>query len=217
LLILATKRNKLYINFQIFKQALQHYPIFSISDIRKKIPQFDRKRLGEWQQKGYLRAIARGFYAWPDAINDLQDQWALACKVYAPSYISLQSALSFYGFIPEGVFAITAVTTLKTRTFHSGSTNFMYRNIRQPLFFGYAIKKAPNGMPLNLAFPEKALLDIIYFSPGLKNPDDFEALRLNKWQIGEVIDQEMMAGLGAAMGGKRFAGRLAVFTEWLNG
>lgn len=204
------------LGIQSFRQALEHYPIFSLTDIKKKFPGFDRKRLIEWQAKGYLAPVARGFYAWPGRLNHVADKWALACKVYAPAYISLEAALSFYGFIPEGVFSVTAITTHKTRRFFSGNTGYIFRNLKPSLFFGYFIEKAPNSLPYCLASPEKGLLDVFYLTPHVKGPDDFEAMRFNKWQIRGEIDQGKLAAYGKAMGGKSFAGRVAAFISWVN-
>ena len=36
--------------------------------------------------------------------------WPLAACIHGPSYISFESALAFYGLIPEGVRAITSAT-----------------------------------------------------------------------------------------------------------
>jgi predicted transcriptional regulator of viral defense system len=202
--------------FQQFRVNMGHFPVFSLPDIRKKFPSFDRKRLVEWQQKGYILPVCRGFYAWPDAIKTIEDKWAFAGKVYSPSYVSLQSALSHYGFIPEGVFSVTSVSTLKTREFEAMGTAFKYRSIKPELFFGYGIHSAPDGQPYCLAFPEKALLDMLYFHPELDGEDGFEAFRLQKWQIREVINPVMFTDFGDAMGGKKFAARWRAFLKWAN-
>ena len=45
----------------------------------------------------------------------------VANKIYSPSYISLETALSYYGLIPESVYALTSVSTRKTISFNKAS------------------------------------------------------------------------------------------------
>jgi hypothetical protein len=201
---------------QIFREKLTHLPVFSIQDIRKFFPAFDRKRLVEWKDKGYITAISRGFYAWPGALYSEQDKWAMACKVYPPAYISMESALSYYGMIPEAVFSNTAITTHKTRAFSVNETGFFFRTIQPSLFFGYTFQRAPNGMPYSLAYPEKVLLDWLYLHPFIKDPNDFESLRWNKAAWLSVIDQHRMTNYKAAFDGHTFNHRFNIFQSWLH-
>jgi hypothetical protein len=201
---------------QVFREKLAHLPIFSINDIRKYFPAFDRKRLVEWKDKGYISAISRGFYAWPIEIVAEQDKWAMACKVYPPAYISMESALSYYGIIPEGVFSITAIATHKTRAFLVDDTSFIFRTMKPSLFFGYTFRHAPNGMPYSLAYPEKALLDWLYFHTSLKDQTDFESLRWNKAAWLTVIEKDRMTNYKAAFDGHAFNLRFNIFQAWLH-
>ncbi len=61
----------------------------------------------------------------------------IANKLYAPSYVSFEMALSYYGLIPEGVYAITSATSKKTATFQTPIGKFSYRTLKPQLFFGY--------------------------------------------------------------------------------
>src|SRR5438552_1939663 len=45
--------------------------------------------------------------------------WLVANKLLRPSYISLETALTHYGAIPESIYAVTSVTPLTTKTFHA--------------------------------------------------------------------------------------------------
>jgi predicted transcriptional regulator of viral defense system len=70
--------------------------------------------LGRWVRQGYLVRLRQGYYALPEFRKSTEFVLWLANIIYKPSYISLHTALSFYGIIPVAVPQITSVTTLKT-------------------------------------------------------------------------------------------------------
>ena len=85
-----------------------------------------------------------------------------ANRMYRPSYVSLHTALAFYEMIPEAVVQTTNVTTLKTADFQNDLGEFSYKSVREDLMFGYDIKPIADGRTVQLATPEKALLDLLY-------------------------------------------------------
>lgn len=120
------------------------YPVISLNDILKAMPNFNRIQLDRWEKKGYVKKIRREYYALPTALeSDSQISSELAFyaanKIYSPSYISLEKALKIYNFIPEEVFQITSVSTKKTSTFNTSIGSFSYRHIKPSLFFGYVL------------------------------------------------------------------------------
>ncbi len=86
----------------------------------------------------------------------------IANKLYQPSYISLEKALSHYGIIPEVVYTITSITTKPTREFITPKAVFSYQKIKQIAFTGYSPIHIEGGVVL-FAEPEKALIDYLYF------------------------------------------------------
>ena len=66
-------------------------------------------------QKGELIRLKRGLYIRPDCLEDPRWKAAIANRLYGPSYISLQSALRWWGLIPEQVPHTTSVTFKKNR------------------------------------------------------------------------------------------------------
>lgn len=85
----------------------------------------------------------------------------IANKIYRPSYISLETALSYYGIIPETVYSITSVTSKPTREFDALGMSFMYTRIKQATFRGYITQKE-DDYAYFIAEPEKALADYLY-------------------------------------------------------
>ncbi len=110
-------------------------------------------------KKGYITKFRKGIYGFAgEYINEM----LIANKVYQPSYISLEYALMFYNIIPETVYAITSVTSRKSREFVINNISYSYHHIKQQAFTGY-IKKYFDGQMSLIAEPEKALADYLYF------------------------------------------------------
>jgi predicted transcriptional regulator of viral defense system len=177
-------------NFVAFQNTFKRFPLISVSDILKHDPGFDTRRLVEWQKKGYIEKIKNGFYCFTDQQKNELFYFLAAGKIYKPAYVSLESALSYYGLIPEGVFSVTAITTNNTATYHSKLCSFYFRHLKASLFFGYRLLNY-NGFFINMAEPEKALLDYLY----LNKPNTTEALiemRINKVIAKELFNNNIM-------------------------
>ena len=114
--------------------------------------------LHRYTKRGFLIRLKRGLYSLYDAnILDLY----LANKLYEPSYISLEFALSYYRVIPETVYEITSVTPKSTRRFSALGKLFSYRRIKAEAFTGYSINHQ-RGLSFTIADPEKAFVDLTY-------------------------------------------------------
>ena len=118
-----------------FERGFKKYAVISIIDIKKRYPDFDNRRLVEWQQKGYLIKVKRGYYCFGERKKGEHFLYFTANKIYTQSYISLESALAYYNLIPEGVFIITSITTKNTANYDSSIGNFEYKHIKPNLFF----------------------------------------------------------------------------------
>lgn len=160
------------------KNKLKDFVVFSLNDIRKFEKSFDRRRLSEWQKKGYIKKIIKGYYLFSDINIDQNVLYLIANKIYKPSYVSFESALSFYQFIPESIYAITSANARNTYTFKSPYGEFIYKKIKPNLMFGYTIITIKNN-PFNIAEPEKSILDYLYIKSDLKSKGDFEELRID--------------------------------------
>jgi predicted transcriptional regulator of viral defense system len=150
--------------------------------------------LVRWQEKGYILKIRNKWYAFNDAESYENLEWLAANLIYAPSYISLHSALSWYNLIPEMITSTTSVTTLKTNKFSTPLGSFDYNSIRPELFgFGYTLEGMNNsgiekGRQIMIATPGKALLDFFYIYSFYKTEKEIENLRLNESELKKLID-----------------------------
>lgn len=119
--------------------------------------------------------LKRGIYAF--SINP-PTKFEVANKLYQPSYISFETALSHYSVIPETVYTITSATTKRPKEFNVQNSVFKYYKIKKKLFFGYQPRKIKDKTIL-IAEKEKALLDYIYIL-SLKKQPFIERLDLKK-------------------------------------
>ena len=110
-------------------------------------------------KSGLFIKLRNQFYALKDSNPS---HYFIANKLYQPSYISLEKALSHYGIIPETVYTITSITTKPTREFKTPKGIFSYQSIKKEAFTGYEPKKI-DGLTVLFAEPEKALADYLYF------------------------------------------------------
>lgn len=129
------------------------------------------------KKQGYVQSVKRGLYKLSDeSVPDLY----LANKLYEPSYISLEFALSYHRVIPETVYEITSVTPKATRRFETLGKIYSYHKIKKTAFTGYTIEKQ-KWFSFQIADPEKAFVDSNYFRMlgGLKPISRYNKEKIN--------------------------------------
>jgi predicted transcriptional regulator of viral defense system len=142
------------------------YYVFSLDDLSLFHPDERRANLAKlvyrWRRKGWICALKRGLYelCYPNE-RTIPDVY-IANRLYGPSYVSLETALSHYGIIPEVSMAVTSITTKPTRRFRNKHGLFIFRSVKTKVFSGYHIEKH-RGFEVLYADPEKALVDYLYF------------------------------------------------------
>lgn len=196
------------------KEALKHFTVFSINDIKQIDRSFFRARLNEWQDKGYIRKIIRGYYIFSDLVLDENVIFEIANRIYSPSYISFEIALSYYGLIPERIYGITSASTRRTYNFKTPIAEFIYRTITPRLFSGYNLVKYDNKY-FKMASVEKAILDYFYINSNLKDKDDFAGLRINKSIFLKQVNEEKLYKFLEEFGKKTLTKRITAFLEFI--
>lgn len=118
---------------------------------------------------GWLLPVKRGFYISGSKLNSGRPENALlANHLLGPSYVSMDTALSFHGVIPERVYEITSVTTKASRSFDTPVGRFSYTRLPLPYYsFGIEMVELSDEQCALIASPEKALCDKIINTPGL--------------------------------------------------
>jgi predicted transcriptional regulator of viral defense system len=186
-----------------FREKMRNHAIFSLSDVNLIDPNFDHRRLNEWQHQGYIRKLRRGYYLFADTTVDEKTLFLAANKLYAPSYVSLEMALSIYGLIPESVYTVTSVSSRKTATFETPIAQFSYRCVKPSLMFGYRLESS-RGQNFRIADLEKAVLDYLYLNPHIVRPDDFAEWRFNSRIFLERADLGKLRRYAEAFGNRLF-------------
>jgi predicted transcriptional regulator of viral defense system len=198
-----------------FKQIFKEYVVFSKNEINKYIPGFNKMNLIYWQDKGYIKKIKNNWYCFTDKEISQDVLFNIANKIYAPSYISLETALSFYGFIPEAVFLTTSISTLKTNEFDTFTGRFSYRSVKKNIFFGYKIIET-NKLSFKIAEAEKAILDFLYFNSTIKTHLDLRAFRLNKINMINDIDFNKITAYANLFNSKVLLKRLDFLKKYID-
>jgi predicted transcriptional regulator of viral defense system len=167
-------------NYLEFKDKMFDLACFSGHQVYAWQPDFDRNIFSYWIKRGLLIRLWQRYYSFPEYLNKPDYSMCFANRIYRPSYVSLHTALAFYGLIPEAVVRVTSVSTLKTASFSNPFGVYSYKSIANDLLFGYDLKPIADGGTLQLALPEKALLDLLYLYPFYNTEDDIEALRFDE-------------------------------------
>jgi predicted transcriptional regulator of viral defense system len=165
--------------------------LFSISDFRRVFGVSLRaaQEFIKDHRKDLFLKVRNGLYA---LRTDLPAEEAIANRLYAPSYISFEYALSRYGIIPESVYTITSATTRITREFIVNDKAFAYSRIKKQAYRGYKTEKI-GGVTVLIAEPEKALADYLYFVD-LKRKTLNERLNVRKLRKKAVVEYVRLFG-----------------------
>ena len=179
-------------NYLTFRKQFFGQACVNINQVYAFDQGFDRNNLSRWVKKGLLVRLRQGYYTFAEYLASSDHVYYFANRIYKPSYISLHTALSFYGIIPEAVANITSVTGLKTARFSSAFGEFDYRSVKEKLFFGYDHKLFGNDLTVLFAFPEKAIIDLLYLYPFYCTEDEMIHLRLDRDVLDDILDVERL-------------------------
>lgn len=126
-------------------------------------------KISELVKSGELLSLRRGLYvAGPELDLPVPDSFLIANHMRGPSYVSLESALSYWGMIPERVFEISSVTLKTSKVYTNQVGTFSFRHSSAP-YYSFGIQReelAPQQMVM-IASREKALCDKIVLTSGV--------------------------------------------------
>lgn len=142
-------------------------------------PEDVRRQLSRWKASGKILQLRRNLYTLAPPWRRVDPHpFLIANELLNPSYVSLQSALAYYGLIPEAVPVTTSVTTGRTCRFDTPFGRFEYRHIHPDIFFGYSRVLITRGQEVLISQSSKALLDLVYLTPKGDSYEHLESLRL---------------------------------------
>jgi hypothetical protein len=143
------------------------YNIFSHSALMNLIPGSSDKRYGIVKRaiaSGEIIHLRKGLYCLAQRYRRHPlDLFETAQHIYGPSYISLESALAYHGWIPESVHTVTSACMPRSRDFKTPAGHFSYRRVPTQIFYDHvdALGSAQQGR-FFMARPLKALADYVY-------------------------------------------------------
>lgn len=156
-----------------------------------------RGKINSLSKKGLIKSIKQGVYLVSEDLGlRPYSKEILANLIYGPSYISLETALSSYGFIPERVTMTTSVCQGRGKSFITTAGEFEYHHIKESIYSaGIQLKEVFKGAFCQYATPEKALLDFMYikeFKGKFKNQKDYFKYLLDSYRFDlQAIENEI--------------------------
>ncbi|MCH5218600.1 MAG: hypothetical protein J1F07_08670 [Muribaculaceae bacterium] len=196
-----------------FYNIWHHRICFNINQVLAWDVSFQRSNLSRWINKGYIRKLRKEWYIFSDCLSYPGIQYLIANKIYAPSYVSLQSALCFYGIIPESVVDVTSVSARDTKHFESPLGLCFYSKIKRELFFGYRVMEFDKIGAIKFATPEKAILDFLYFNSFYNTQKDMIELRFDETFMQEELDRDLLFSLLSRFNNKRLENRITTLID----
>jgi predicted transcriptional regulator of viral defense system len=161
-------------------------------------PRLISMQLSRWKKAGKLCQLRRGLYTLAPPFQKIQPHpFLLANRLVPASYVSLQSALAYYGMIPEHTPVTTSVTTGRPGRRDTPLGVFDFIHLQASLFAGFDFIDVSDSQQAFVASPEKALLDLVYITPGGDRRAYLQELRL---QDLDRLDLDALEGLARQMG-----------------
>ena len=147
-------------------QPLSHQLLVSI------FKEYERPndKIYQLAKEGVIQSVKKGLYVAGPALNidRKPEPFLLANHILGPSYVSVETALAYYGLIPERVYEIASMTTQARRKFNTPLGTFTYARLPLPYYaFGIRSEKLADDQYAMVASPEKALCDKIITTSGL--------------------------------------------------
>lgn len=116
-----------------------------------------RQKINYYVRNNSIANIRRGIY-----VKENFDPEELACRIYTPSYISLDYVLRKAGVIFQYDERLTQVSYL-SRSIEAGNYKFVFSKIRGDILLNISgIVRKERG--INIAATERALLDMLYLN-----------------------------------------------------
>jgi len=128
-----------------------------------------KDKVSDLERKGTIIRLKRGLYVVSPAVTGKELSVELiANHLYGPSYVSMESALRFYGVIPERVYNTSSMTIKRSRTLTNSFGQFNYIYCPSTYYSIGVNQIIHDEYAFMIASPEKALCDLIAYTPKLR-------------------------------------------------
>ncbi|MDZ7290688.1 MAG: type IV toxin-antitoxin system AbiEi family antitoxin domain-containing protein [candidate division KSB1 bacterium] len=156
---------------ELLEQTIAHYGHLVSTDDLKHIFKGKyqdaeiRQQIARLAQRGWLVRIKRGLYV---VISDITSLAAnnvsllrISNALNKRSYVSLSSALFYYGLVDQLLQTVTAITNTRTRQYQFQNFTFAFSKVQDDFYFGFSEKRV-EGKLVKIADLEKVVLDFLY-------------------------------------------------------
>lgn len=117
--------------------------------------QFPQNKLAALEKSGAIIRVKKNLYV---VAQGLISRELVANHLYGPSYLSLQSALAYYGMIPERVYSVLSMTLKRSKTYRTPLGEFSYQTVNAAYFhLGINQETVAQSYTFLLASPTKAI------------------------------------------------------------
>lgn len=194
------------------------YPILTDRDMALIFDGTPDSRYGKVKRliaQGKLIHVRRGVYCIAKELGPrlAPHPFMLANKILYASIVSLESALSYHGLIPETVFTVTSVSNKRSKEFSTPLGHFSYQHVPNMFFYIQANYVKTLQAVFIIASPWRALCDYVYcYKKNWTSPEplheslriDLDALpKLSKQQVQDLIDYYQSTRINAFLEGTR--------------
>ena len=164
-------------------------------------------KISELVKAGVLVTVKNGLYVvGPKVKTPKPEPFLVANHLHGPSYVSMESALSHWGFIPERVYEVSSITTKASRTYQTPMGRFTYFHTALPYYaFGLKSVSLTARQVVLIASPEKALCDKVIQTSGvqLRSPNEtmdflLEDMRIDEEMLNQLDLKEMDSWINEA-------------------
>lgn len=127
-----------------------------------------RMKATRLERDGEIIRLKKGLYVNSTKTSRMElSPFLLANHIYGPSYVSMQTALRYYGLIPEAVYSMQSMTTGVARDYENAIGTFNYVHAPAKYYNIGVTMRYDGGATFMIATPEKALCDLMVFTPHL--------------------------------------------------
>jgi hypothetical protein len=164
-----------------------------LANLKEYSRPFDK--INELVKQGFLQPVKRGIFVPGTKLKMVQPEpFLLANHMHGPSYVSLESALSYWGLIPERVYETTSVTTTTSKKYNTPIGRFSFMRMPLPYYcFGVQQVELTPKQHVIMASPEKAVCDQIIATSGifLRSKKQTAAYLLEDMRMDEGLLRQM--------------------------
>ncbi len=172
-------------------------------------------KISRMARNGEIVRLKNGVYETERIVNVFQP----AQVIYGPSYVSFDTALSFYGIIPEFAFHVSNATFRKHRdkVFRTEICTYFYTDVPAKAFPYEVETHELGGYVYRLATREKAVCDKLYKMPPMKDVDELKVLMFDDLRFDEDDIADLSYGTVCGLSELYGCRNVRLFSDYLGG